>query len=129
MARSKSKGPTERERAILRVLWDRGPSTVREVHETLAKRSDTGYTTTLKQLQIMAAKGLVARDESVRSHVYRARLNEERAQRQLVRNLLDHVFGGSAEKLVMHALEAKRAKPEELAQIRKLLDELEGGKR
>ena len=128
MARSKSKGPTERERAILRVLWDRGPSTVREVHETLAKRSDTGYTTTLKQLQIMAAKGLVARDESVRSHVYRARLNEERAQRQLVRNLLDHVFGGSAEKLVMHALEAKRAKPEELAQIRKLLDELEGGK-
>ena len=128
MARSKSKGPTERERAILRVLWDRGPSTVREVHETLAKRSDTGYTTTLKQLQIMAAKGLVARDESVRSHVYRARLNEERAQRQLVRNLLDHVFGGSAEKLVMHALEAKRAKPEELAQIRKLLDKLEGGK-
>ncbi len=128
MARPKSKGPTERERAILRVLWDRGPSTVREVHETLAKRSDTGYTTTLKQLQIMAAKGLVARDESVRSHVYRARLNEERAQRQLVRNLLDHVFGGSAEKLVMHALEAKRAKPEELAQIRKLLDELEGGK-
>ncbi len=129
MARPKSKGPTERERAILRVLWDRGPSTVREVHETLAKRSDTGYTTTLKQLQIMAAKGLVARDESVRSHVYRARLNEERAQRQLVRNLLDHVFGGSAEKLVMHALEAKRAKPEELAQIRKLIDELEGGKR
>ena len=129
MARPKSKGPTERERVILRVLWDRGPSTVREVHETLAKRSDTGYTTTLKQLQIMAAKGLVARDESVRSHVYRARLNEERAQRQLVRNLLDHVFGGSAEKLVMHALEAKRAKPEELAQIRKLLDELEGGKR
>ncbi len=129
MARPKSKGPTERERAILRVLWDRGPSTVREVHETLAKRSDTGYTTTLKQLQIMAAKGLVARDESVRSHVYRARLNEERAQRQLVRNLLDHVFGGSAEKLVMHALEAKRAKPEELAQIRKLLDDLEGGKR
>ncbi len=129
MARPKSKGPTERERAILRVLWDRGPSTVREVHETLAKRSDTGYTTTLKQLQIMAAKGLVARDESVRSHVYRARLNEERAQRQLVRNLLDHVFGGSAEKLVMHALEAKRAKPEELAQIRKFLDELEGGKR
>ncbi len=129
MARPKSKGPTERERAILRVLWDRGPSTVREVHETLAKRSDTGYTTTLKQLQIMAAKGLVARDESVRSHVYRARLNEERAQRQLVRNLLDHVFGGSAEKLVMHALEAKRAKPEELAQIRKLLDDMEGGKR
>ena len=128
MARPKSKGPTERERAILRVLWDRGPSTVREVHETLAKRSDTGYTTTLKQLQIMAAKGLVARDESVRSHVYRARLNEEKAQRQLVRNLLDHVFGGSAEKLVMHALEAKRAKPEELAQIRKLLDKLEGGK-
>ena len=127
MARPKSKGPTDRELAILRVLWDRGPSTVRDVHDALKKKSDTGYTTTLKQLQLMAEKGLVGRDESQRSHLYKARLSEERAQRQVVRQILDHVFGGSAQKLVMQALSAKKATAEELAQVRKLLDELEGG--
>jgi len=129
MARPKSKGPTEGELAILRVLWDRGASTVRDVHDALKKKNDTGYTTTLKQLQLMAEKGLVERDESRRSHLYEARLREEKAQRQIVLRMLDHAFGGSAQKLVMQALSAKRATAEELAQVRKLLDELEGGTR
>jgi BlaI family penicillinase repressor len=115
--------PTDAELAILRVLWERGPSTVRQVHEVLIGRvGPTAYTTALKLLQIMTDKGLVRRDESDRSHVYHARLTEEQTQRQLVRDLLDRAFGGSASKLVMQALNAKRATPEELGEIRKLIE-------
>ena len=120
--------PTDAELSILRVLWQRGPSTVREVREALARVKPTGYTTALKLLQIMIEKGLVRRDESQRSHVYRAQLTEEHTQRQLVGDLLDRAFGGSARKLVMQALSAKQASPEELAEIRELLDEIERGR-
>jgi BlaI family penicillinase repressor len=119
--------PTDGELAILRVLWERGPSTVRDVHEVLSRSRPTGYTTTLKLLQIMMEKGLVQRDESQRTHVYQARLTEGQTQRQLVRDLLERAFGGSARKLVLQALAAKKTSPEELSQIRQLLDEL-GGK-
>jgi len=121
--------PTDAELAILRVLWKRGPSTVRQVHASLHAERATGYTTVLKLLQIMAEKGLVDRDDTDRTHVYRARLSEERTQRQLLQDLLDRAFGGSALKLVMQALSTKRASPEELAQIRQLLDERERGTR
>ena len=118
--------PTDVELAILRVLWRRGPSTVKEVHEELARRAPTGYTTTLKQLQIMADKGLVTRDESQRAHLYTARLPEEKTQAQLVGDLLDRAFEGSASRLVMRALSSRPASQEELAEIRELLDQLEG---
>jgi predicted transcriptional regulator len=119
--------PTDAELAILRVLWTRGPSTVRQVAEVLGK--DTGYTTALKLLQIMAEKGLVIRDESERTHVYQAASTEDQTQRQLVTDLLDRAFGGSAAKLVMQALSTKKASPEELAEIRRLLDKDRGGHR
>ena len=114
--------PTDAELAILRVLWDRGPSTVRQVHDVLLRERPTAYTTALKLLQIMTEKGLVRRDETDRTHVYYARLSEEQTQRQLVRDLLDRAFGGSASKLVMQALAARRASPEELGEIRKLIE-------
>lgn len=119
--------PTHAELAILRILWRCGPSTVRQVNEELGE--ETGYTTALKFLQIMTEKGLVTRDESERSHVYQARVPEEETQKQLVTDLLERAFSGSAKKLVMHALSAKKASPKELAEIRKLLDEMEGGAR
>ena len=119
--------PTPAELEILRALWERGPSTVREVHESL--RRSTGYTTVLKLLQIMADKGLVTRDETARAHVYTARLPEAETQKQLVRDLLDRAFGGSASKLVMHALSARKTSADEIAHIRRLLDDIEGGKR
>ena len=119
--------PTEAELAILRVLWSSGPSTVRQVFEALSPQRATGYTTTLKLMQIMADKRLVVRDESQRSHIYRAQLSQDRAQRQLVRSLLDQVFDGSASSLVLQALASQKASPEELAEIRQLLSELEGG--
>src|SRR5215213_5843697 len=115
--------PTDAELAILRVLWERGPSTVRQVHEVLVSRvGPAAYTTALKLLQIMTEKGLVRRDDTDRSHVYTTRLSEEQTQRQLVRDLLERAFGGSASKLVMQALNAKRATPEELGEIRKLIE-------
>ena len=117
--------PTDAELAILRVLWVRGPSTVREVAAALGR--DGAYTTILKLLQIMADKRLVRRDESARTHVYAAAFTEHQTQRQLVSDLLDRAFGGSASKLVLHALEARKATPEELAEIRRLLDERRGG--
>jgi BlaI family transcriptional regulator, penicillinase repressor len=115
--------PTDAELAILRVLWERGASTVRQVHEILVARvGPTAYTTALKLLQIMTEKGLVRRDDTDRSHVYTPRLTEEQTQRQLVRDLLDRAFGGSASKLVLQALNARRATPEELGEIRKLIE-------
>jgi len=109
------------------VLWQRGPSTVREVHLTLSEHRPTGYTTVLKMLQIMTDKNLVSRDERQRAHVYSARLAESQTQRQLVRDLLERAFDGSAMKLVMHALADRKASPEEIARIRQLLDDMEGG--
>jgi BlaI family transcriptional regulator, penicillinase repressor len=120
------KSPTAAELEILHVLWTRGPSTVREVHDELHADKPTGYTTTLKLLQIMADKDLVRRDEKQRAHIYRARIPREQAQTQLVHNLVDKVFGGSASRLVMHALSSKRASAKELAEIRRTLDEMEG---
>ena len=121
--------PTDAELAILRVLWQRGPSTVRQVHEVLSQDRETGYTTILKLLQIMNEKGLVERDESERTHVYQPKLTEEQTQQQLVGDLLEKAFGGSASQLVMQALSAKPASAGELARIRQLLDKLEGGKK
>src|SRR5438034_5151164 len=119
--------PTDAELAILRVLWQRGPRTVRQVQETLSQDRETGYTTVLKLLQIMTEKGLVERDETDRSHVYQAHFTEEQTQRQLVGDLLERAFGGSARQLVVQALSAKKASAKELAQIRELLDQLERG--
>ncbi len=121
--------PTEAELAILRVLWQRGPSTVREVWDQLSPKQRTGYTTILKTLQIMFDKGLVKRDETERSHVYEARVSEEQTQRKLLTHLLEGAFAGSAGKLVLQALSVKRASPEELAEIRKLLEDMEGGRK
>ena len=117
--------PTNSELEILNVLWRRGPSSVREVHEELDKRRKTGYTTVLKLMQIMAEKGLVTRNEQNRAHVYSARPAESETQRNLVDDLVARVFGGSAHKLALHALGSKKATPEELAELRKLLDDLE----
>lgn len=122
MSRSPVPRPTDAELAILRVLWERGPSTVRQVHDVLALDRRAAYTTALKLLQIMTEKGLVERDERDRTHIYRARLGEEQTQRQLVRDLVDRAFGGSALKLVMQALASRRASPEELRDIRKAID-------
>jgi len=158
MARKKSPGPTDRELAILGVLWERGPSTVREVHEALDRDAQTGYTTTLKLMQIMVEKALLVREDNTgkrgegvpplrpasmlaadeeeqgqdalatsrRGHIYHPALSEERTQKQLVQDLLDRVFAGSAEKLVLRALSARKVSPKELRRIRDMLDEMEG---
>jgi predicted transcriptional regulator len=126
MTRRRTPRPTEAELAILRVLWRNGPCTVREVLEAQSEDGrGTGYTTVLKLLQIMTEKGLVVRDESRRSHVYRAVASEDATQRQLVGDLLDRAFGGSAEKLILQALSARPASSAELGEIRRLLDDLE----
>ena len=119
--------PTEAELDILRVLWDHGPSTVRQVHDVLSGERDVGYTTVLKLMQIMFDKGIVARDDSAKSHVYRAKQRAQTTQRQLLGDLLSRAFGGSTEKLVLQALSTRKATKEELAEIRRMLDELEGG--
>jgi predicted transcriptional regulator len=121
--------PTDAELAILRVLWQRGPSTVRQVHEVLGRVRPTAYTTALKLLQIMAEKGLVDRDERERTHIYHPRVSEDQTQRQLVRDLLDRAFGGSSSKLVMQALATRRASAEELGEIRRLLDVKKDGRK
>lgn len=123
--------PTRAELAILRVLWKKGRCTVRQVHEALREEQDhdTVYTTVLKLLQNMAEKGLVRRDERERTHVYEAAINEQKTQRDLLRDLVDRAFGGSTASLVIQALSIKKASPEELEEIRKLLDKNEGGKK
>jgi predicted transcriptional regulator len=113
--------PTKAELAILRTLWDQGASTVREVHDALAAHRTVAYTTTLKTLQVMTAKGLVVREERGTQHLYRARHPERQMQRRLVRELLDRAFGGSTAQLVIQALASKRASPDELAEIRRLI--------
>jgi predicted transcriptional regulator len=119
--------PTDSELAILRVLWTRGPSTVRQVAEVLDR--EPGYTTVLKLMQIMTEKELVVRDESERTHVYQAAYTEDQTQRQLVSDLLDRAFDGSAAKLVLQALASNKTSPEELDEIRKLLNKQRGGPR
>lgn len=117
--------PTDGELAILNALWERGPLTVRQVHDSLHGNGSTRYTTTLKQLQLMAEKGLVKRDDSERSHVYTAAIEECGIKRSLVAGVIDRVFGGSLRKMVLHALEARDINDEEVAEIKRLLVERE----
>ena len=119
--------PTEAELEILNILWALGPSTVRDVHT--ASEKETGYTTVLKQMQVMAEKGLLTRSERYRSHVYAARIAKEQTQRQLARNLVRRAFDGSAKNLVLGALSSQKVTAEDLAEIRRMLDEYERGSR
>jgi predicted transcriptional regulator len=119
--------PTKLELAILKVLWEAGPRSVREIHKILDESKPTGYTTVLKMLQIMTEKGLVDRDESVRPQIYRARHSQEQTQRHLVSDLLHRAFGGSVKALVMQALASKKSSAKDLDAIEKLLDRIEGG--
>ena len=121
--------PTDAELTILQVLWDTGPTTVREVYRILNSGKNVGYTTVLKFMQIMTDKGLVERDENCRPQVYRPCLPREQTERQLIEDLVDRAFGGSAKRLVMQALEVKKASSSELAQIEKLLNKLERGEK
>jgi BlaI family transcriptional regulator, penicillinase repressor len=118
--------PTEAELSILRVLWENGPATVRDIQRVLNDLRPTGYTTVLKTIQIMTEKGLVDRDESVRPQIYRARHSQEQTQRQLVRDLVQRAFGGSVKSLVLQALSTKKSSAAELEEIEKLLDRIEG---
>ncbi len=119
--------PTKLELTILKVLWEAGPRTVREIQKILDEAKPTGYTTVLKMLQIMTEKGLVERDESVRPQIYRARYSQEQTQRHLVSDLLQRAFGGSVKALVMQALASKKSSAKDLDAIEKLLDRIEGG--
>lgn len=122
--------PTEAELEILSVLWDKGPSTVRDVHEIMSKKGATGYTTALKLLQVMHRKGLVERDDSERAHVYMPVLSKDATQTQFVADLVQRVFDGSASQLALHALgNSAKASPEELRKIRELIASLEKGRK
>lgn len=121
--------PTDAELEILQVLWQHGPCTVRAVHEALHQREGTGYTTALKQLQVMHDKGLVVRDASQRAHVYRAAVTKERTQKRFLADLVKRVFEGSPSRLVLQALGDHQASHAELAEIRALLNELDGDAR
>jgi BlaI family penicillinase repressor len=120
--------PTQSELELLHVLWNRGPSTVREVQEALNETKDTGYTGVLKLLQIMTAKGTVRRDESQRAHIYEAFRPAEQTKRQLASDMLQKVFEGSASQLMMHALAGHKTSREEIEKIRRILDAYKGGK-
>lgn len=125
MADAKHVQPTEAELAILRVLWERGPSTVRDVHEALGGDERTRYTTTLKQMQVMAEKRLVKRNASQKTHVYAAVAQEQKTESRLVSNFLDRVFGGSVQKMVIHALQSGKVSSDELAEIKRVIREWE----
>ena len=124
MSSTKYIKPTESELEILRVLWDKGHATVREVHEILCEHKDAGYTTTLKLMQIMFEKGIVKRDDSSKTHIYRANITRENTQQQFVGKMIHSLFGGSSTQLVMQALGNHVPNQEELAEIQKLLDNL-----
>jgi predicted transcriptional regulator len=124
--KAKAPRPTGGELTILQALWERGPNSVREILHVLNETRPTGYTTVLKQLQIMTEKGLVERDDTVRPQVYRARHSREQTQRRLVRDLLDRAFGGSVKELVLQALATQKSSREELEAIETLLDRFEG---
>jgi len=121
--------PTPNELEILRVLWERGPSTVREVHEALSSVREVGYTTVLKVMQIMTVKGMVRRNEESRAHVYQACQPAEKTKQQLVSDLLHRAFAGSASQLMMHALAGKKTPEREIEEIRRMLDQYEGGRK
>ena len=127
--KSSPQKPTASELEILRVLWGRGPATVREVHDALSEKRALGYTTVLKLLQIMTAKGTVRRNETQRAHVYEACLPAEQTKRQLAGDMLQRVFEGSASQLMMHALAGRRTSPREIEELRRLLDEHERNRR
>ena len=124
MAEKKTNKPTDSELEILSVLWEHGPATVRQILDKMVNKK-TGYTTVLKLLQIMTEKGLVLRDESERSHVYRPSEKPEKTQRRLVGELLDKAFGGAADQMVMQALKAKKVSRDELEEIKKLIAQLD----
>jgi BlaI family penicillinase repressor len=126
MPRHPSSQPTDVELQILDVLWEQGPSTVRRVHNSLAAQRDTGYSTTLKMLQVMRQKGLVVRDESVRPQQYRAAESRKRTQLRMLDDLAQKAFGGSAAKLVMRMLSAQRVSPDELAEMQRLIQAAKG---
>jgi predicted transcriptional regulator len=125
MPRPRSAQPTEVEMQILRILWDLGPSPVREIHRRLESAKGTNYSTTVKMLAVLLDKGLVTRDEAAQPHIYKAVLTREGAGKRLVRNLIDKVYNGSAHSLVLQALSMKRATQEERDEIRRLLDQME----
>jgi predicted transcriptional regulator len=125
MSAGKQLKPTESELEILRVLWEKGPSTVREVHEILEQSKDAGYTTTLKLMQIMHEKGSLQRDTSSKTHIYAAVVSQENTQRQLLDKMIDTVFNGSASQLVLQALGNHKSSKEELEKIKQYLNEIE----
>jgi BlaI family transcriptional regulator, penicillinase repressor len=125
MATTSTRRPTSSELEILHILWERGPSTVREVHEALHERRPIGYTSVLKLMQIMTAKGMVRRNEEQRAHVYEAEQPAEKTKRELAQDVLQRVFDGSASELMMHALSLKKASKEEIDEMRRLLNEHE----
>lgn len=125
MTNSKFSKPTESEMEILQVLWELGPSTVREVHDVLSETKDSGYTTTLKLMQIMNDKGLLNRNHEAKTHVYSSAVKKESVQKQVVSKMINGLFKGSSAKLVMHALGNHRASKEEIMEIKKYLDEIE----
>lgn len=116
--------PTESELEILQVLWDRGLASVREVHEELSKTKEAGYTTTLKLMQIMHEKGLVKRDDSVKTHIYQPAVSREKTQKHLLGKMINTLFGGSTTQLVIQALGNHKASADELDEIQKLLNNL-----
>jgi BlaI family transcriptional regulator, penicillinase repressor len=126
VGRLPSSQPTEVELQILRVLWEGGPSTVGEIHKALTAEKETNYSTTVKMLSVMLDKGLVKRDESIRPHVYRSVVPQKTTQQRMLRDLIQKAYDGSAGSLVLQALSSQQASQEELAEIRRLLDELQG---
>lgn len=126
MPRPAPQHPTDVELQILHILWERGPSPVRDIHAQLGAAKGTGYSTTVKMLSVMRQKGLVKRNENAQPHVYRAVLSRAAARRRMVRSLIDKLYDGSASSLVLQTLSTETATKEELAEIRKLLDEMEG---
>ena len=124
MASTKYIKPTESELEILQIIWTKGLATVREVHEELGKTKDVGYTTTLKLMQIMHEKGLVKRDDSMRTHIYQAAVNKEKTQKHMLTKMIDSLFGGSPTQLVIQALGNHKASAEELEEIQKMIENL-----
>ena len=125
MVKEKISQPTDRELEILGILWKQGPSTVKQINEEMNKNEQTGYTTTLKLMQIMHEKGLLVRDDSKYKHIYKPALSEEKTQRQIVGDMLDKAFSGSAEKLVMRLLSSKKLSSDELDNIKKFIKDME----
>ena len=129
MKNSTQSKPTESEMEILKVLWEKGPSTVREVHDILSKKKEAGYTTTLKLMQIMNEKGLLSRNDEMKSHIYSSLVKKQSIQKQMVSKMINGLFKGSSASLVMHALGNHRASKEEIREIKKYLDEIENRNR